>query len=287
MKKVLSFALAIGMVLTLAACGGDKTPTNPFLGLWSLEDDGDTIFFEFKADDTLVMSSYGDSYNGTYTWTADAGTATVDDVDIAMTMASGTFTIVVEGDTYTLTTATQADLDADNAYWNDEDGDDDDDSGLTSGLALSGQWFDDTDMTLLTFEGEDYFTMETPTAMHGGFYSYDGTEVALDLGDDGYLYGEIDSYGDLVFEGRSGYFIHAYNSQLIGEWYNDTAETTITFEGYDFEIEYLDDYLTGNYFFDGESLTLTSSDGETEYGEMDSDGDLVFDNLDGYFTRVG
>lgn len=74
---------------------------------------------------------------------------------------------------------------------------------------------------------------------------------------------------------------------LWGDWYNDEADVSLLFCS-DGTFAYSDgsDDIYGTYSFDGEEIVLESEEGVTETGWMDEDGDLIFENLDGWFYYV-
>lgn len=96
-----------------------------------------------------------------------------------------------------------------------------------------------------------------------------------------------DEYGDSYYLDWYGFTYESDHAELEGTWRNDNEGLQLWFDG-DCGFEMTDGTQTaeGVYTFDGVFLVLISSDFDAEEGEMDSDGDLVFDTLEGYFEYV-
>ncbi len=70
-------------------------------------------------------------------------------------------------------------------------------------------------------------------------------------------------------------------------WYNETLEMTLNiFADNSLTLTDGTDTASGDFEFNGVNITL-SADGDTLAGCIDADGDIVFDELDGYFTFMG
>ena len=77
-------------------------------------------------------------------------------------------------------------------------------------------------------------------------------------------------------------------ADLVGAWDDDYDELSLVFDG-EGGVVLLDEWDSVDliYEWDGENLTIADVDGEAcLVGLMDADGDLVFEELEGYFYRV-
>ena len=73
MKKAIALTLmAVVLVSMLVSCGGKSV-----VGKWQLEEDGETIIYEFKKDGKLEMITGGMTVNGSYTVNGDELTITI------------------------------------------------------------------------------------------------------------------------------------------------------------------------------------------------------------------
>ncbi len=102
-KRMVSLAVALVMVMSLAACGGEKG----IVGTWSRESElmGQKITssYTFDEDGTCEMSIIGITKTGTYVVEDDKMTVKLNSGDVIMTE---TYTFVVDGDELKLTIET-------------------------------------------------------------------------------------------------------------------------------------------------------------------------------------
>ena len=77
-------------------------------------------------------------------------------------------------------------------------------------------------------------------------------------------------------------------ADLVGAWDDDYDELSLVFDG-EGGVVLSDEWDSVDFIYewDGENLTIFDEDGEAYLvGLMDADGDLVFEELEGYFYRV-
>ena len=78
-----------------------------------------------------------------------------------------------------------------------------------------------------------------------------------------------------------------HNEVLEGDWLHSDGEKKLSFNGEDrYWYEYSDEIVGGLYKFDGVTLYLLDPQAEYYAGYLDSNGNLVIYDLDGWFSQV-
>lgn len=94
--KQTAVILCILLTLMLTACGGAQQES--IVGKWTTSIENDEFLFEFGADGSLTMSSFGISVTGEYTLDGNQ-------ITLVLFGESDVGTYAIEGDTLTLTDA--------------------------------------------------------------------------------------------------------------------------------------------------------------------------------------
>lgn len=267
MKKLFFASLIACLFLSLTACdsvGGQDPSDNPFVGTWNYYDNGITVY-EFEKDGTVTAYRDGEEIGeGTYLWDSEGfGKLIADGKSISLYAGDNSIKVL---DTYAVA-----------------------DPLMRSPAALKKN----------SFAGTYY-------------YNYYGDIGVLELAKDGsYTYSYTDGFistGVYAIDGDSVIFMSEETASavkggidlngmfwsttaptgldiLAGTWVHSTEPENIMFDGVgEFCMYNSWSYEDGTYDFDGENLELHSLSRELT-GYIDEDGDLVFDDLIGFFTR--
>ena len=303
-------ALMLSLVFTLSllsGCGGggdssDKGSSsesgedNGVVGLWESEDWGG-ICLELLDDGTGTIYTYSDMGDLTYEWDGETLTILREDEDGEIKETTGELqadgSIGIMGLGYFFPVEERS-------YGPDMAGSSFMEAGGMEG-ELEGDWIHSSGHRMLTFDGSGSVTFHETfeggsSSSSSGWYSYDGQTVTVDTSA-GIAEGYIDSMGDLIIEidGEGGWYSPGDSSQLtypditgpeaelVGEWANSSTGDSVEFTSDGSVV-----YAIGGSFgvaspftFDGETVTFS------DYaGYIDSDGDLIVEGLDGWFSRA-
>ena len=293
-------ALMLSLVFTLSllsGCGGggdssDKGSSsesgedNGVVGLWESEDWGG-ICLELLDDGTGTIYTYSDMGDLTYEWDGETLTILREDEDGELKEVTGELqkdgSIGIMGLGYFFPVEERS-------YGPDMDGSSFMEAGGMEG-ELEGDWIHSSGNRMLTFDGEG-----GSSSSSSGWYSYDGETVTVDTSA-GIAEGYIDSMGDLIIEidGEGGWYSPGDSSQLtypditgpeaemVGQWANSSTGDSVEFTSDGSVV-----YAIGGSFgvaspftFDGETVTFSDYT-----GYIDSEGDLIVEGLDGWFSRT-
>ena len=303
-------ALMLSLVFTLSlltACGGggdssDKGSSsesgedNGIVGLWESEDWGG-ICLELLDDGTGTIYTYSDMGDITYSWDGEVLTLMNENEDGELEEVTGELqedgSLGIMGLGYFFPVEERS-------YGPDMDGS----SFMEAGgmeSELEGDWIHTSGNRMLTFDGSGSLTFQETyeggsSSSSSGWYSYDGETVTVDTSA-GISEGYIDDEGDLIIEidGEGGWYSRGDSSQLtypditgpeaemVGYWRNDTTGDSVEFTSDGSAV-----YAIGGSFgvaspftFDGETVTFSDYT-----GYIDSEGDLIVEGLDGWFSRT-
>ena len=304
-------ALMLSLVFTLSllsGCGGggdssDKGSSsesgedNGVVGLWESEDWGG-ICLELLDDGTGTIYTYSDMGDLTYEWDGKTLTLiTVDEDDGELEETTGELqadgSIGIMGLGYFFPVEERS-------YGPDMAGSSFMEAGGMEG-ELEGDWIHSSGNRMLTFDGSGSVTFHETfeggsSSSSSGWYSYDGQTVTVDTSA-GIAEGYIDSMGDLIIEidGEGGWYSPGDSSQLtypditgpeaelVGQWANSSTGDSVEFTSDGSVV-----YAIGGSFgvaspftFDGETVTFSDYT-----GYIDSEGDLIVEGLDGWFSRT-
>ena len=303
-------ALMLSLVFTLSlltACGGggdssDKGSSsesgedNGVVGLWESEDWGG-ICLELLDDGTGTIYTYSDMGDLTYEWDGETLTILREDEDGELKEVTGELqkdgSIGIMGLGYFFPVEERS-------YGPDMAGSSFMEVGGMEG-ELEGDWIHSSGNRMLTFDGSGSVTFHETfeggsSSSSSGWYSYDGETVTVDTSA-GIAEGYIDSMGDLIIEidGEGGWYSPGDSSQLtypditgpeaelVGEWANSSTGDSVEFTSDGSVV-----YAIGGSFgvaspftFDGETVTFSDYT-----GYIDSEGDLIVEGLDGWFSRT-
>ncbi len=314
-RSILALVLSLAFTLCLlSGCGGgsessskagsskisseissESGESNGIVGLWESEDWGG-ICLELLDDGTGTIYTYSDIGDITYTWDGETLTLLNEREDGELEevtgelQADGSLGIMGLGYFFPV---------EERSYGPDMAGSSFMEAGGMEG-ELEGDWIHSNGNRMLTFDGSGSLTFHETyeggsSSSSSGWYSYDGETVTVDTSA-GISEGYIDSDGDLIIEidGEGGWYSRGDSSQLtypditgleaemVGYWRNDTTGDYVEFTS-DGSVVYSIGGGIGfasPFTFDGETVTFSDYT-----GYIDSDGDLVVEGLDGWFSR--
>ena len=306
-RGILALLLSLVFALSLlSGCGGggdssDKGSSesgedNGVVGLWESEDWGG-ICLELLDDGTGTIYTYSDMGDITYSWDGEVLTLMNENEDGELEEVTGELqedgSLGIMGLGYFFPVEERS-------YGPDMDGSSFMEAGGMEG-ELEGDWIHSSGNRMLTFDGRGSVTFQETyeggsSSSSSGWYSYDGETVTVDTSA-GISEGYIDSMGDLIIEidGEGGWYSPGDSSQLtypditgpeaemVGYWRNDTTGDYVEFTS-DGSVVYSIGGGIGfasPFTFDGETVTFSDYT-----GYIDSDGDLIVEGLDGWFSRT-
>lgn len=133
-----------------------------------------------------------------------------------------------------------------------------------------------------------YYTYDE-TGRESGNYTYDidgdeiylsGHGVSVHMGEDGNL---ISSDGAILVRSDVPK-VENYNDLMTGEWNYSDGEYILIFDGMEtFTLTGPDAVVTGRYLYDETGIHFYNFDEEIYYGDINNAGNLILDDMDGYF----